>query len=157
MVKLVITRMLLLAGILALLCTLVNASTSSSHLHHDQGSSLLLFCQFSFVIHFFLSNFTYSNYWIDYVLLNFKGKKKLTFFYIEMKLIIWQVYRRNYRRWRVATSSISQWSRSRHVAGLVQPKRLYYPSNRPSLWNITVSPCTSIVVLNEVRKHVIQS
>jgi hypothetical protein len=30
--------MLALAGILAFLCTLVNASTSSSHLHHDQGS-----------------------------------------------------------------------------------------------------------------------
>jgi uncharacterized membrane protein YadS len=38
MVKLLLTRMLALAGILAFLCTLVNASTSSSHLHHDQGS-----------------------------------------------------------------------------------------------------------------------
>ncbi|KAK4012101.1 hypothetical protein OUZ56_021199 [Daphnia magna] len=39
MAMLVITRMLVLPGILALLCSLVNASTSSSHLHHDQGLS----------------------------------------------------------------------------------------------------------------------
>lgn len=41
MMKLV--TVLALPGILVLLCTLVNASTSASHLHHDQGSCYLPF------------------------------------------------------------------------------------------------------------------
>ena len=93
MVKLV--TLLALPGILILLCTLVNASTSVSHLHHDQGSC------YSDPSH-------YANRTVTTVRLIIHSNSIGTDCF---NLICWQVYRRSYRKWPTVTSSTYRWSR----------------------------------------------